>query len=345
MKKIDLEAHFFTEDYLKAFGARKEYPMLEPAEDENHEKYNIIWHDANIPQMSGAGVGEKLLEVGEGRIKAMEAGGIDMQAISLSDPGLEVLDAETATIIARKTNDQISKVIRKYPDKFIGLATIAVHNPEEAARELERSVKELGFCGGKVNSNLKGEYLDDRKYWPIWEKVEKLDVPIYLHPMVTSSTMMKAYTTYGGFLAGPSLGYAADASLHAMHLIASGLFDKYPGLTIILGHLGEGLPFWMERLNQGWQSKQNPVEVRPKCQKKPSEYVKSNFIMTTSGMHQVPAFICTYLAMGADKMAFAADYPFTNLKQDGELMEAMPICDADKEKICHGTAERIFKLA
>ena len=345
MKKIDLEAHYFTKDYLKAFGARTEYPKLEPSVDENNQKFNIFWHEANVPQISGAGAGAKLLDVGEGRIKQMEADGIDMQAISLSDPGLEVLDAEIAITIARKTNDQISTVINKYPNKFIGLAAIAVHDPKEAARELERAIKELGFRGVKINSNLKGKYLDDQKYWPIFEKMEELDIPLYLHPMVPSATTMKGYTTYGGFLTGPSLGYAHDTSLHVMHLIASGLFDKYPGLTIILGHLGEGLPFWMDRLNLFWQNKLAPSALRPRCLKKPSYYIMNNFIMTTSGMLYAPSFLGTYLAMGADKMAFAADYPFSNCKKDGELMEAMPICDADKEKICHGTAERIFKLA
>ncbi len=345
MKKIDLEAHFVTEDYLEHLRARKEFPKLDTIEDDKHRKFDRLWYSPDLYRLRSLSMGDRLLDLGDGRLKEMDAAGIDMQVLSLSDPGYELFDAPEATAMVRKNNDELSRVIKKYPDRFIGLAALAPQDPGEAADELERSIKELGFRGAKINSNIRGEYLDDPKYWAIFERAEKLDVPIYLHPMVPAPSMLKPYAAYGGGLAGPSLGYAAETALHALLLIYSGVFDQYPRLKIILGHLGEGLPFWLHRINLGWLEPFSPGESRPKCVKKPSEYIKTNFIMTTSGMFFPPAFLCVYLALGADNMAFAVDHPYAENKSAGQFMEKISICDSDKEKICHLNAERLFKLS
>jgi predicted TIM-barrel fold metal-dependent hydrolase len=159
-----------------------------------------------------------------------------------------------------------------------------------------------------------------------------------------SPSKLQPYTAFGGILAGPALGYAADTALHTMRLICSGVFDRYPKLTIILGHLGEGLPFWLQRMNLDWREPLAPGELRPQCDKKPSEYIKTNVLVTTSGMFFQPAFLCAYLALGADRIAFAVDYPFEESGLAAQFIENSPICDADKEKISHLNAELLLGL-
>ena len=344
MKKIDLEAHFITQEYLDCFGTRQEFPTLETIEDEKQRKFYRIQYGPGLSQTRSADLIRRLLDLGEGRLKEMDAAGIDVQVLSLIDPGCEQFEAEEATALVRRINDELFRAIEKYPDRFVGLATLAPQNPGAAADELERTVRELGFRGVKINSNINGEYLDDEKYWCILERAERLGVPLNIHPTVPSYPMAISYADpYGYSLAGPSLGFAADTALHAMRLIYRGVFDKYPGLKIILGHGGEGLPFWLHRLDRGWLVPLTPGEVGAKCQKKPSDYIKSNFLMTTSGMFFTPAFLCVYLALGADNFAFAVDSPLTS-EPAGQLMESMPICDEDKEKICHLNAEKLLKL-
>ncbi|MBI4185970.1 MAG: amidohydrolase [Chloroflexi bacterium] len=344
MKKIDVEAHFLTEEYVNHLMARNTFPKLDTVEDENGGKFQRIWYGPDLCQSRTDSVTNRLLDLGEGRLKEMDAAGIDMQALSLCSPGCEILNIAESAVVARKTNDAFYQVTKKYPDRFIGLATLAPQEPKRAADELERAVKELGFKGANINSNIRGAYLDDQKYWPIFEKAEKLDVPIYLHPTMLSSSTLKPYTSYGAILAGPSLGFAAETALHVMRLICSGIFDKYPGLNIILGHLGEGLPFWLNRIDLGWLKPPSPGEAKPICVRKPSDYIKSNFFVTTSGMFFEPAFLCAYLALGADRIMFAVDYPFEDSRLSGQLMDRMPICDKDKEKISHLNADTLFKL-
>ncbi len=169
-------------------------------------------------------------------------------------------------------------------------------------------------------------------------------MPINIHPMIPSASTLKPYLAYGYTLIGASLGYGIESALSVMRLICSGVFDKYPGLKIILGHLGEALPFWMNRLNSGWIEPPTLGENGPKCMKKPTDYIKTNFVMTTSGMFFEPAFLCVYLTLGADNIAFAVDYPFEDSKRAGQFIERIPICDKDKEKIGHLNTERLLQL-
>ena len=319
MKVIDLEAHFNSHEYAQYLHSRGERP------------------EGPAPQLQ-----ESLLDLGEGRLKVMDAVGIDMQALSLGSPNVQLFEASEGTAWSRKVNDELSAVIRKYPDRFIGLAAVAPQSPDEAADELERAVTELGLKGVCIKSHARDEYLDDRKYWVIFERAEKLDVPIYLHPTIPSKDMLKPYDDYGWLLTGPVLGFAADLALHTMRLIFSGLFDKYPKLKIILGHMGEGLPFWLFRLDFFWL--RSNVREKPALERKPSEYIKTNFTITTSGMFFQPALICAYLALGADKITFAVDYPHEENEKALQFMKEAPICDSDKEKIYHLNAESLFRL-
>jgi len=272
----------------------------------------------------------------------MDAAGIDMQVLSLTTPHINLFEASEGTTWSRKVNDELSAVVKKYPDRFVGLAAVAPQSPGEAADELERAVTELGLKGVCIHSHARNEYLDDRKYWAIFERAEKLDVPIYLHPTTPSAAILKPYADYGFPLYGPVLGFAADVALHTMRLIYSGLFDRYPKLQIILGHMGEGLPYWLSRLDFFWLRPW--VEAKPAIERKPSDYIKTNFTITTSGMFFQPALICAYLALGADKITFAVDYPYEDNEEAVQFMKETLICDSDKEKIYHLNAERLFKL-
>jgi 2,3-dihydroxybenzoate decarboxylase len=220
---------------------------------------------------------------------------------------------------------------------------LAPQDPHGAASELERAVVELGLAGANVNSHIKGSYLDDKKYWVIFEMAERYSVPILIHPNIPSSTMLEPYADYGYSLAGPALGFAAETSLHAMRLILSGVFDTYPKLKVILGHLGEGLPFWLSRMDFFWDKQGHKSGFSPGLSRKPSDYFKDNFIVTTSGMFFHPAALCTYLALGGDRIAFAVDYPFEENENAEQFVKSLPICETDKHKIFHQNAERLFK--
>lgn len=337
MKIIDLEAHFYTHEYIEYLCSRKELPREERGDDGIK-----LWYTENFWAPRSYELEERLLELGEARIKEMDADGIDIQVISLTNPSVQLFEEKEGVLWAKRVNDELSTVVGKYPDRYVGLASVAPQSPQEAAREIERSVKELGLKGVVVQSHARNEYLDDKKYWPLFEKAEELDVPIYLHPGAPSTSILEPYAKYGFPLAGPILGFAADVSLHVMRLIYGGLFDQYPDLKIILGHLGEGLPYWFPRLDFYWHKKW--VGKGPGIKRKPSDYLKTNFVITTSGIFFQPALLCAYLAMGADKIAFAVDYPYEENKEALAFMREAPLCDEDKEKIYHLNAERLFKL-
>lgn len=282
-----------------------------------------------------------LLDFEDARLAEMDANHVAVQVLSLAGPGCELFKPSEATALVREINDEIAGVMKKHPDRFVGLAALAPQDPEGAADELERAVQELGFKGAKINSHIRGgEYLDQGKYWVLLERAEALGVPIYLHPRPPSPAMLKPYAEYGFRLAGPVLGFAADTSLAAMRLIYSGVFDRFPGLKIILGHLGEALPFWLNRVNHLWGSEEGGGNLS--IAKRPSEYIKDNFVMTTSGMSFVPAFMCAYLALGAESIMFAVDYPFEKSREAVQFMENLAISEDDKHKICHLNAEKLL---
>lgn len=316
-KIIDLEAHFITPEFA-------EYIRTLPGAR---------------PTLPG---GDMVLDLGEKRIGDMVEHGIDMQVLSLvTPPHIQMFEPSVAKKWARQTNNALSAAVKKYPDRFVGLAAIPVQSPKDAVEELERAVKKLGLKGVCIESHARNEYLDDKKYWVIFEKVEELDVPVYLHPSTPSAGILTPYMAYNGRLSGPALGYSAEVSLHVMRLIFSGLFDRYPRLKFILGHMGEGLPYWFPRLDFAWE---RGSMDRPAIEKRPSEYLKRNFTVDTSGMFFQPALICAYLAMGADRIGFAVDYPMENTGKALQFMKEAPICDSDKEKIYHGNAEALFNL-
>ncbi|MDP2646001.1 MAG: amidohydrolase family protein [Desulfobacterales bacterium] len=339
MKLIDFEAHVFTPDYVNRMQRRKKLPRLELV-DGPEGKWNRLWLTEEI-WSSRAKTMAPLLDIDHLRLPEMDAAGVRIQVLTLAGPGCELFEPAEGTEAARTSNDELAGIIRKHPDRFVGMAALAPQEPEKAADELERCVRDLDFRGVKINSHIQGEYLDEEKYWVILERAEKLDVPIYIHPRLPSPDMLKPYAKYGYGLAGPGLGFAAETQLHAYRLIYSGVFDRYPNLKIILGHMGEGLPFWIFRMDHPWSALS---DGKVSLAKKPSDYAKANFLITTSGMFFTPAILCGYMAMGADSIIFASDYPFEKSAHAATFMESVPICDKDKEKICCTNAQRLLKI-
>lgn len=339
MKKIDIEAHFYVKEYQEYLLSRKEIPR-----EDVYKGYVRLWYAPNIWEPHGLEIEDKLLDIGEGRLKIMDKAGISMQLLSLSTPGCEQFDTSDGLYFSKKTNEALSTVISKHPDRFIGLAALAPQDPDEAALELERAVKELGLKGAKINSHVADSYLDDNKYWPIFEVAEKMDVPLFLHPNTPTSSTLGHYMDYGFALAGPTWGFGAEAALSVMRLIFSGVFDRYPRLKIILGHLGEGLIFWIYRVDFSFKKPWMEKEIRPKIKKAPSEYIRNNFYICNSGMYSVPAFLYVCQELGADHLMFATDYPYENANEASSFIDSVPISTSDKEKITHSVAEKLFKI-
>jgi 5-carboxyvanillate decarboxylase len=346
MKKIAFEEHFTTPEqagFIKAI-IEKKYPVKEVNQQEEFMNLEIRWVPVSDQSGTLAGsdvVMKKLLDTGNGRIREMDETGIDMQVLSLVSPGLQMLDESTAVAEMKRTDDVLAAIVRGRPDRFAGLATLAPQNPLKSAAELERAVRDLGLKGACINSQTKGEYLDDPKYWPIFERAEALGVPIYLHARLPSPQMVKAYMGYPG-LALAFWGYGAETSLHAVRLICSGVFEKYPKLKIILGHLGEALPYWLWRLDRRWAAGAGGSDKG--FSKNPSGYFRDNFYVTTSGNFWFPPLQECMLATGADNILFAVDYPFESSREGVQFMDNVPISQSDKEKICFRNAEMLLKL-
>lgn len=341
MKIIDMEAHFFTRSYLDYLRKNDEFPRLDHIVV-NGEKKQRLMLSKDLWALRHSTM-DALSDLGDRRIQEMDSSRISVQALTLAGPGCELFKTDDAVSLVKDINDETASVIDQNPDRFFGLAALAPQNPESAAAELERSVTQLGFRGAKINSHVRGgEYLDEEKYWVIFETAARLGVPIYLHPRIPSPGMIEPYLKYGLRLAGAALGFGADTSLAALRLIYSGLFDRLPDLKIILGHLGEGLAFWLNRVDHLWDSEDGGYTLS--IPDRPSEYIKRNFVMTTSGMNFMPAFLCAHLALSSDNILFATDYPFEKTRQAVKFIEDLEISDTDKHKICHMNAEKLFHL-
>jgi predicted TIM-barrel fold metal-dependent hydrolase len=335
MRRIDLECHFFTKEFVEVLYANKGYPRYE-----GEGNARRLWHAFTAYEPHGNILFNKLLDLGEGRLKEMDAMGVDVQVLSLSSPGCELFETSRGTALAKRCNDELSGVVGKYPDRFMGFASLAPQSPGEAADELERAVKDLGLVGWKTHSNYGSKYLDAQEYWPLLGKAEKLDVPIYLHPSAPSIPQLEGY---GFALAGAPFGFGFDTALCMMRMILGGVFDKYPKLKIILGHLGEALPFLLKRIDFTFV-RPHMADARPKIAKKPSEYLKNNMFVTTSGNYYQPAFMCTYQAIGVERIMLATDYPFEDMADALQFLEGLAISQKDKESIYYSNCKKLIPL-
>lgn len=337
MKTIDFEAHFFSQHYLDSMYARRQSPRFEQKTETQARK---LWHREDLSQPYTDELLGDLMELEEGRLARLDKHGIDVQILSLSAPGIEQLEPETGTQWARQANDDLAGIIRRYPDRYMGYAALAPNEPEKAADELERTVTELGFVGWNTHSNYNGSYIDDKRYWPILARAEKLGVPIYLHPTIPAIEQLR---TYGFALSGAGFGFGVDTTITLMRLIFSGALDQYPDLKIILGHLGEGLPFLMKRIDWAYVRPFDP-KSKPALELKPGEYLHRNVFVTTSGNYFEPAFKCTMEAMGIDKILLGTDYPYEPPEDCMDFIESMNLDEADKEKIYYRNAANLIKV-
>jgi 2,3-dihydroxybenzoate decarboxylase/5-carboxyvanillate decarboxylase len=251
-----------------------------------------------------------------------------------------MFDPDTATDIAATANDRLAEVIQKHPDRFAGLASFAPQNPKRAAKEIDRAINKLKLNGLIVNSHTNGEYMDDKKYWPIFEAATAAAAAIYIHPRNMPDPcafMLDADVN----LAGAIWGFQMETGLHAMRLIVGGVFDHFPDLKIVLGHMGEALPYWPYRIDYMYRAY---TRGQGKLKKMPSQYLKDNFIITTSGMNTHSVLKYCVEVLGSDNIMFAIDYPYQESEESANFMNSAPLPLEDCEKIAHGNAEKLFNI-
>ena len=286
-------------------------------------------------------VHNRLIDLYEMRMQEMDKYDVDMHLLALTSTGVQMMEPDRAVAVAEIGNDRLREAIQRHPDRFTGLATIAVQDPPRAVKEIERAITKLKLNGIMINSHTNGEYLSEQKYWPILEAIEHLNVPLYIHPRAPIPLMAKAYKT--DHLEHAIWGYQAETGLHGLRLITGGVFDQFPKLQVVLGHMGEGIPYWLYRLDFMY----GRVKIdfgRRKLKLTPSEYFKRNFYITTSGMNWEPTLKFCIEAMGADRIMWAIDYPYQDHPDAVEFMDAARISEKDKQAIYHGNAERVFKI-
>jgi len=307
--------------------------------------FNSLWGFYLLsPSERAKQVIRRLQDLGEARIADMDATGIDKQLLLLTAPGVQVFDAATATSLATSFNDQLAETIRGRPTRYAGLAAIAPQDAAGAARELERAVKTLGLKGAVINSHTQGEFLDDPKYWEIFAAAESLDVPIYLHPTGPPKSLIQPFLEAG--LDGAVFGFGVETGLHMLRIIVSGVFDRFPQLRMVIGHMGEALPFWLYRMDYmhgATVASQRYPSLKP-LKKKISDYMRENVYVTNSGVAWEPAIKFSQEVLGVDRVMYAMDYPYQFVADEVRVADGLRISDADKKKFFQTNAERVFKL-
>lgn len=286
-------------------------------------------------------IGGRLLDLDGERLRLMDQEGVDMQLLLLTSTGVQMLEAGRASELAQLANDRLAEAIRRHPGRYAGLGVVPTQDVPRAIRELERAIKGLGLNGIVINSHTNGEYLDERKYWPLLEAAAALGVPIYIHPRAPSPAMAAPYRPYR--LEGAIWGYQAETGLHALRLIVSGAFDAFPDLRIVLGHMGEGLPYWLWRVDH--MHAHTAAGARPKLKLRPSDYFRRNFLISTSGMNWEPVLKFCLSVLGADNLMWAIDYPYQDTRDSVRFLDNADITREEREKIFHRNAERIFGIA
>ena len=292
---------------------------------------------------AGVAIYERLLDLGDKRIAEMDAAGIDMQVVSLNAPGVEQAEPEDAISVAREANDVLAEAVKKHPTRFAALATLPTQAPEKAAEELDRRVRQQGFKGTLINGHTRGRYLDDKFFAPILECADALNVPIYLHPTIPSKPVIDAL--YGGFapavtsmFAGPGWGWHIETAIHLLRMILGGVFDRHPKLQVVIGHLGEGIPFMLPRLHR------NMPPALTQLKRSIGEYLRENVHYTFGGFNFPATFIDLLLEVGVSRIIFSVDYPYGSMAEGRAFLEQLSVSEADKERIAHGNAERLFGL-
>ncbi|MEN3367164.1 MAG: hypothetical protein V7606_4438 [Burkholderiales bacterium] len=279
----------------------------------------------------------RLLDLGELRLREMDEAGIDVQVLSHTSPATQMLDAEGAVKMAGWINNALHETVRSRPDRFAAFGVLPTPDPQGAADELERIVGKFGFKGAMIHGLTNGEFIDHKKFWPIFERAAALDVPLYIHPSVPHPAVVDVYYKEYPALIRAGWGFGVETATQALRLILSGVFDTYPKLKIILGHLGEGLPFSLWRAND-IMAREAPMARTVR------EYFCEHFYITTSGNFSFPALQCCMLELGVDHIMFSVDYPWASNVDAMHFMDSIPVGEADKKKMLHGNAERLLRM-
>ncbi len=319
MRTVGLEEHFVTTE-LASYGAAGA-ALTTPSK----------W----------AELSRRLLDLTDQRLAEMDAARLDMQVLSLTAPGIQAEpDAARAVAQAGAVNDLLADTIEAHPDRFAGFAALPLQDPQAAAKELDRAVNQLGLCGALVNAHTQGRYLDDPSMRVVWECAEGLDVPLYLHPAngVDTPHVFSGHPE----LIGPMWSWGVETASHTLRLVFGGVFDDFPAAKLLLGHMGEGLPFAFWRLDSRWDFYDHRgIEL---ALGKPSEYLRHNVYVTTSGVCSVAPLLCSLTAVGADHILFGTDHPFEDMATATEFLRTAPIDEVDRAKIAHLNAERLLRL-
>lgn len=285
----------------------------------------------------------RLADLGERRLADMDAAGIDLQVLSHVG-GAEMLEPAVAIPLVRAENDRLARVVAGRPDRFQAFALLPVGDPEAAADELARTVGELGFRGAMVSGRPAGRFMDDPVFDPLWARAEALGVPIYLHPAPPPGAVVEAY--YAGFrpevsrsLATFAWGWHIETAIHVLRLIAGGVFDRFPRVQVVVGHMGEALPFMLDRAAERLSPSVTGLE------RELPGYFRENVHVTTSGFFTEALLRCAVDVLGADRVMFSVDYPFSDNREGRDFLDQAPLSDADRERIAHGNAERLLGLA
>jgi predicted TIM-barrel fold metal-dependent hydrolase len=332
MRTITLEEHFATAAFIDGPGREVRDHATRLAQSQ--------------PEAAAAAkeLLDRLCDLDERRIAEMDAASIDMQVLSLTSPGTEQLDAAEAVPLARDANDILAEAVRRHPNRLAGFAALPTAAPDTAAEELERTVRSYGFKGAVINGHIQGRYLDDQFFWPILERAAALQVALYIHPTPPPQPVIAASYT-GNFspqvtnaLAASAWGWHIETALHVLRLIVSGAFDRYPTLQVIIGHMGEALPFMLPRLNM--------VLTTPltKLERPIGAYLRENLHYTFSGFNFLPTFLELLLQVGVNRIMFSADYPYRGMAEARAFLDQLPVSPADKEQIAYGNAERLLHL-
>jgi 2,3-dihydroxybenzoate decarboxylase len=315
VKKIALEEHFMCpgfEDYW--------YPTV-----------------ADVEPNTLKLITQRLSDFGELRLSTMDKAGIERAALSMVCPGVQVeKDTATAVRMARKANDFIADVIAKKPTRYAGFAHLALQDARAAADELERCMQDLKFWGALINGHTNGQYLDDPALYPFWERAEAIGAPIYIHPAdpVVTAPVLKGHKA----LTRATWEWGFETASHALRLVFSGLFDRFPKAKLMLGHLGETLPYLL------WRFDSRAKLYGVKLARKPSDYIKSNIVMTVSGMFSLEPLNCAIAALGSDRIMFGADYPFESSEDAARFIDNVPLSEKQRNDICFGNATRYLGL-
>ncbi|MFD0666168.1 amidohydrolase family protein [Ramlibacter sp. MAHUQ-53] len=285
-----------------------------------------------------------LVDMDDLRLKHMDDAGIDVAVLALTSPGVQVMDTATAVSFARTANDFLADAIRRHPTRYAGMLAVAPQDPAAAAKEIERGVTKLGINAVVINSHTQGEYLSDTKFWDIFAAAEAHDAPIYLHPNSLPPGMYERFAEAG--LDGAIYGFGVETGLHAMRIIAAGVFDRFPKLRMILGHMGEALPYWAYRLDYMHAAtvRSQRYESMKPIQRRPSEYLRENFYVTNSGVAWPHAIKFAQDFMGADRVLYAMDYPYQYAPDEVNILDDMAMSPEAKKQFFQTNAETVFKL-